>query len=185
MLRTFFVLLFLLILLSACAYELPTATVVIGGEPGVVSIYGRIDPELVERIITLDPTEIKRIELNSGGGKLYAAIEIAEFVRKNNLETYVGSYRLCASACTIIFQAGVKRIAHETAYFMYHYAYDIGILKKKTVPNIRSTRIMFKKLIEYGIAPEFIKKIKPDKDLGLTGLNDMLKYNIATGIEID
>jgi len=185
-LRTFVFLSILLISLSACAYELPSSTVVIGGEPGVVYIYGRIDPALVERVITLDPTEIKRIELNSIGGKLFAAIEIAEFVRKNNLKTYVGKYKMCASACTVIFQAGTIRIAHETAYFMYHYAYDrIGIIKKKRVPNVRSTHIMFKKLIEYGIAPEFINKIKSDKDLDLTGLNDMLKYNIATEIEID
>lgn len=186
MLRTFFVLLFLLIPLSACAYNLSSSIIVIGGEPGVVYVYGSIDPALVERVITQDPIEIKRLELNSGGGKLRAAIEIAEFVRKNNLETYVGRYQLCASACTVIFQAGVKRIAHETAVFMYHYAYNrVGILKKKTVPNIKYTKLMFEKLIEYGIAPEFIKKIKPNKDLDLTGLNNMLKYNIATDIEID
>ena len=191
MLRTFVFLLFLLIPLGACAYQeppssLPLYTIVIGGEPGVVYIYGRIDAALVERVIALDPTEIKRIELNSIGGKLFDAFKIAKFVRENNLETYVGKYKTCASACTVIFQAGVKRVAHETAYFMYHYAYDkIGLLNKKMVPNIKSTHIMFQRLIEYGAAPELINKIKLGEDFDLTGLNDMLKYNIATEIEID
>jgi len=185
MLRVFFVLFLLLFPLSACASEHPS-TIVIGGEPGVVYIYGRIDPALVERVITLDPTKIKRIELNSVGGKLFAAFKIAEFIRKNNLKTYVGEYQICASACTVIFQAGIIRVAHETATFMYHYAFDrTGPKRKKLVPNIKSTHLMFRKLIKYGISPEFIKKIKPDKDLDLTGLNDMLKYNIATEIEID
>lgn len=185
MLRVFFVLFLLLFPFSACAYEAPS-TIVVGGEPGVVYIYGRIDPALVERVITLDPTKIKRIELNSGGGKLFAAFKIAEFIRKNNLKTYVGEYQICASACTVIFQAGTVRVAHETAVFMYHYAFDrTGPKREKLVPNIRSTHLMFKKLIEYGVAPELIGKIKPGRDFDLTGLNNMLKYNIATEIEID
>lgn len=185
MLRIFLILFLLLFPLSAYAYEHPS-TIVVGGEPGVVYILGRIDSALVERIVSLDPTKIKRIELNSRGGKLFAAFKIAEFIRKNNLKTYVGEYQICASACTVIFQAGAVRIAHETAVFMYHYAFDrAGPKRKKLVPNIGSTHLMFKKLIEYGIAPEFIDKIKPGRDLDLTGLNNMLKYNIATEIEID
>ena len=185
MLRIFLVLFFLLLPFSAAAYEHPS-TIVIGGEPGVVYIIGRIDPDLVERIISLDPTKIKRIDLSSGGGKLFAAFKIAEFVRKNNLKTYVGRNQVCASACTVIFQAGTIRTAHENAVFMYHYAYDrIGPKREKIVPNIKSTHVMFQKLIEYGVAPELIGKIKPGRDFDLTGLNDMLKYNIATEIEID
>lgn len=185
MLRIFLILFLLLFPLSAYAYEHPS-TIVVGGEPGVVYILGRIDLALVERIVSLDPTKIKRIELNSRGGKLFSAFKIAEFIRKNNLETYIGKYQICASACTVIFQAGTVRIAHETAVFMYHYAFDrVGPKRKKLVSNIRSTHFMFKKLIEYGAAPELIGKIKPGRDLDLTGLNDMLKYNIATEIEID
>ena len=186
MLRIVLILSFLFLSFSSYAFQNPQSTIVIGGEPNVVYIMGWIDPASVERIISLDPTKIKRIELNSGGGKLFAAFKIAEFVRKNNLKTYVGEYQICASACTVIFQAGTVRIAHETAVFMYHYAFDrTGPKRKKLVPNIGSTYLMFKKLIEYGIAPEFINKIKPGRDLDLTGLNNMLKYNIATEIEID
>jgi len=186
MLRVFFVLFLLLFPLSACAYQEPLSTVIIGGEPGVVYIYGWIGPDLAEQIISMNPTKIKRIELNSGGGKLNAAFTIAEFIRKNNLKTYVGEYQICASACTIIFQAGVKRIAHETAVFMYHYAFDrTGPKRKKRVPNIKSTHLMFQRLIEYGAATELIGKIKPGRDFDLTGLNDMLKYNIVTDVEID
>ncbi len=33
----------------------------------------------------------------------------------------VRSILLCFSGCTVIFQAGKRRIAHESASFLYHY----------------------------------------------------------------
>ena len=186
MLKIFLFLFFLFVPLSACAYQEPSSTIVIGGESGVVYIYGWIGPDLAEQIISMNPTKIKRIELNSGGGKLNAAFKIAKFIRKNNLKTYVGEYQICASACTVIFQSGTIRIAHETATFMYHYAFDRTGPKKETkVPNIKSTHVMFQRLIEYGAVTELIGKIKPGRNFDLTGLNDMLKYNIVTDVEID
>jgi len=113
-------------------------------------------------------------------------LRLQNLSKKHNLKTYIGEYQICASACTVIFQSGTIRIAHETATFMYHYAFDrTGPKKQKIVPNIKSTHVMFQRLIEYGAATELIGKIKPGRDFNLTGLNDMLKYNIATEIEID
>ena len=64
MLRVFLVLSFLFLSFSSYAYEYPQqSTIVIGGEPGVVYIRGWIGPDLTERITSMDPTKIKRIEL--------------------------------------------------------------------------------------------------------------------------
>lgn len=53
---------------------------------------------------------IRTVKLVSGGGNGEAAEAIGDVIRKNKLDTYVdGSVDRCASACTHIFAAGVRR----------------------------------------------------------------------------
>lgn len=63
---------------------------------------------------------IRHVILNSPGGSTSVALTAAEFIRRHNISTsvYEGSY--CHSSCTLIFQSGVLRSAHETAKFHYH-----------------------------------------------------------------
>lgn len=63
---------------------------------------------------------IKHLELNSYGGLVEAGYKIAELVREKNMTTNVRQNAKCASACTLIFQAGVKRSAHPSVRFLYH-----------------------------------------------------------------
>jgi hypothetical protein len=53
----------------------------------------------------------KIVLLNSGGGNVSAALEIASEIYDRNLTTYVQEGKLCASACSIIFFAGKRRLA--------------------------------------------------------------------------
>jgi len=169
----------------AHAYEYPQETLVIGGEEGVVYITGHIGPVVTEYILSLDPTKIKRIELNSYGGKLLQALTIAKFVRIHNINTYVGKFNICYSACTVIFQAGIRRTAHKTANFLYHYAFDrIGPKRERLVTNIRISNTYFKYLIECGASPELIQQIKVGRDLILSAEATM-KYSVVTTLEID
>ena len=55
------------------------------------------------------PTEV---HLNSPGGLLQAAMKISEMVREAGLTTRVPYRATCACACTLIFAAGLHRIAH-------------------------------------------------------------------------
>lgn len=67
-----------------------------------------------------DPSNanIKIVRLNSTGGNVNAALYMARFIRSKNMITYVdGKSDNCASACTVLFAAGVKR----------HYANAQGI----------------------------------------------------------
>lgn len=167
------------------AYEYPQETIVIDGREDTAYIVGHVGPVTANYILSLDPKKIKRIELNSYGGKLLQAMKIARFIRNNNIDTYVGRYSICYSACTILFQAGIKRTAHITAKFLYHYAYDrIGRDRERKVPNIRVSNTYFNYLVKCGATPELIGQIKIGRDLILSAKATM-KYSVVTILEKD
>ena len=83
---------------------------------------GAIDGNLIYELTLNAPFPIKKLSLNSRGGLVADAFEVAAWVRDNNIETEVRENARCMSACTLIFQAGTTRRAHPTALFMYHSA---------------------------------------------------------------
>jgi len=85
-------------------------------------IDGGIDPYLIDELRVYNDEPIKTIYLNSGGGKVEDAFEIAQFIYDNKITTVVRKQATCASACTLLFQAGHVRKAHSSARFMYHSA---------------------------------------------------------------
>ncbi len=80
---------------------------------------GAIDISLFYHLKYVYPNTA-RLELNSYGGNSLDSFEIAKLVREMNLTTSVRQNAVCMSACTVIYQAGIKRVAHDTALFMYH-----------------------------------------------------------------
>lgn len=66
------------------------------------------------------------LTLDSGGGDINQTIRAVRYIRelsKNPLikiHTQVNSYNDCESACTILFTAGVKRMASERSRFGFH-----------------------------------------------------------------
>lgn len=71
------------------------------------------------------PLEIN-LDLGSGGGNVNEAIRALNFIRQTNttpditINTRVGSWSSCESACTILYTAGKKRFAAERAQFGFH-----------------------------------------------------------------
>ena len=64
-----------------------------------------------ELIDSAGPGRIVSVHLDSPGGDIYSAGEIARQIRTAGLVTVVdASQHMCASSCTIIFVGGVKRI---------------------------------------------------------------------------
>lgn len=64
-----------------------------------------------ELIDNVRPGRITAVHLDSPGGDIYSAGEIARQIRTAGLSTVVDASRhMCASSCTIIFAGGVKRI---------------------------------------------------------------------------
>jgi hypothetical protein len=85
------------------------------GDIGYVAVYD------VEKIINEARTRVRNVQIESPGGNLSAALILAQIIRHHSLNTE--SKMLCASACTLVFQSGVHRIASPQTVFMYHQAY--------------------------------------------------------------
>jgi len=64
------------------------------------------------------------VVLKGNGGRLLPAIKIGEMIRTKGYTTYV--YEYCASACTLIWLAGLQRYMTPTAMIGLHAAYDTG-----------------------------------------------------------
>lgn len=62
----------------------------------------------------------RSIELNSTGGKLSAAIIMANVIRNRNIPVIVKSYDTCASACFLIFAAGSVKTVEPGAKIGVH-----------------------------------------------------------------
>ena len=119
---------------------------------------------------------IRHLELNSYGGLVEAGYKIAALVRERELTTNVRKNAKCASACTLIFQAGVKRTAHPSVRFLYHGArlsnlwvsdwvndrLTVGreksrdILAQQFQEVLAETRKFFSLMISYGMDPRFV-----------------------------
>lgn len=120
--------------------------------------------------------DIKHLELNSYGGLVEAAYKIAALVREKQLTTNVRKDAKCASACTLIFQAGVKRTAHPAVRFLYHGARlsnlwvadwvngrlvagrekSLNILARQFEEVENETQKFFSLMVSYGMDARFI-----------------------------
>lgn len=82
-------------------------------------IDGGIDSPLIYELRDFYP-QIRHIELNSYGGEVESAKALAAMIREKGITTNVRKGAKCASACTLLFQAGVHRTAHPSSRFLYH-----------------------------------------------------------------
>ena len=66
--------------------------------------------------------KLNSVVLNTRGGNAHSAMEIGKIVRREKLNTYVGTKHRCASACIYILSSGIIRMAygdvavHRTTY---------------------------------------------------------------------
>lgn len=64
--------------------------------------------------------DIDILVINSKGGLLYIAKQMALLIKQQKITTIIPKDGICESACTLLFQAGTKRIIDPTATIMYH-----------------------------------------------------------------
>jgi hypothetical protein len=76
-------------------------------------------PQNFQAVLASAP-QVRVIRLESPGGHVQAAMQVAEIIRQHNLDTYVG--RFCASACTLAFLAGHQRWLAPHARLGFHQA---------------------------------------------------------------
>jgi hypothetical protein len=81
-------------------------------------------PQNVQAILAEAP-HVRVVRLESPGGHLLPALQIATIIQQRGLDTFVG--RLCASACTIAFLGGRQRWLAPDARLGFHQAYAPGL----------------------------------------------------------
>ena len=127
-----------------------------GFRVGAFRIEEKITMAVAERVLGIDPRNTGRVELNSPGGSLEAAMMIARYIRENGLATHVGDRGTCASACLLVLQAGVERSAGEDAVLIVHEATNaVGHFS----PFV--TRAYVDSMVAYGASPLFAQEILP------------------------
>jgi len=77
-----------------------------------VVFQGPIILEEVDQILSqLDDKKPRLILLNSIGGNVSGAVRFARYVRENEMNTWIAQNQTCASACALVFLAGIQRFS--------------------------------------------------------------------------
>ena len=77
-----------------------------------VVFQGPIILEEVDQILSqLEDKKPKLILLDSIGGNVSGAIRFARYVRENKMNTWIAKNQTCASACALVFLAGIQRFS--------------------------------------------------------------------------
>lgn len=96
---------------------------------GVLMLEGTIDPGSAARFVAEVEARGEYVEvvgLNSPGGSVNDALEIATLLRERGFSTEVASGNFCASSCPLVFAAGVERFAGSGAAIGVHQAFAGG-----------------------------------------------------------
>jgi hypothetical protein len=117
-------------IISVCNIATASEKFVIDGSTVIYDTYAASDE--YEQEITWDDvdelegllksnTNITKIELNSGGGIIEAAVFMADLIIDFELDTNVNG--TCESACTLIFLGGEKRTVERGSWLGFHQSY--------------------------------------------------------------
>ena len=142
-----------------------------------ITISGRFEPGLEKKFReTLDRSHARRVRLNSGGGYVEVAGAIRNDIAEARLDTFVDS--LCASACTIAFLAGQRRIVTHNSRLGFHRFSRRG----------RDTGVGEPMLMRYywvaGIAQGFIDRvaITPPEEVWYPTIEEMRAASVITEV---
>lgn len=96
---------------------------------------------------------VRSVMLNSHGGRLREAEQLAKLVRERGLDTYVEAQ--CLSACTYVFLAGSDRAATPNAKIGFH---------QPSFPGMRAETAGLQDMLEVyraaGISEQFLAKVR-------------------------
>jgi len=116
---------------------------------------------------------VATIRLNSPGGNILEAVEIAQVVRQAKIATSVLSGSTCASACFIIFAAGNQRYASYNAMIGVHGASDES--GQETIESGAATVSMARIVRNLGVPEAIIGKmvVTPPTQMVWLGPDDL------------
>lgn len=129
-------------------------------------------------VIDATPTA-KWLILDSNGGRVVEAEELARAVRGHRLDTYVD--RICVSACTYVFLAGGTRAASLEARIGFHQPSFVGL---NALGRQRATQAMLDVYRADGLPDDFIRHIgeTPPSSMWYPTRDELLGANVVTRI---
>jgi hypothetical protein len=119
-------------LISREASALATYSVeTVSGSPDIViRLTGEIEPGDYQRFIRfglhplMSGRRLLALSLNSEGGNVSEALNFVRAVKGLGLKTVVDTGSVCASACFLIFAAGIEKLVDPTAIIAVHSVFD-------------------------------------------------------------
>ena len=163
---------FVLLFLTACVVtnsKTPTNPELNLNNKEVASIIDIIGSEQ-ENYIRKNLSEIKYLVLNSPGGDMQFAYNIAIMVKYSNIITVIPKNGVCESACTVIFQAAKERYASKSSSLMYHgVRMNVGVMKAyfEECPSITKQCLQLFEKLKNIIKKETLKMFYALEDNGL------------------
>lgn len=169
---------------KALAYYEGSRVVSIDNKGGYLN--GQIGTSTFASLVSVyDNYGLEVLELDSQGGLIKDAIEMAEFVQHNRIFTVVSGE--CASACVLIAISGRKLFTKSNAKFGFHNAASVSQNQSergKLTSQIGS-ETMFDFLKSRGIPDTILKKAKktPASSMFYVSGADLIRYGLAERIE--
>ena len=119
----------------------------------VVEVSGSFSWAMPQNLVAVlaQAPRARTVWLESPGGLVKPALEIAAIIRARGLDTYVA--RFCASACTLAYLGGQRRSAAPAARLGFHQAHAPGIPPEAADPLMRRS------YEKYGIPSGFIDHV--------------------------
>lgn len=132
-----------------------------------------------EELATID-----EVVVNSNGGDVFAAISIAESLKKSSRDIVIRVQGLCASAATLLLFADKKVVASDNSLFMFH-APRVMLNADYTAAELETLKISLDKLtenLEKTYAKKFEEPLSLEKELWLTAA-EALKLGLIDEID--
>jgi hypothetical protein len=149
-------------------------------DPSIYFIFGDITRTTTTNFFKhANKHKIKTVVLRSGGGYLLDSEIIASYIRNNNINTLIEGNSYCFSACTLIFQSGIRRIVYDGGTLMYHSA--TTTTQGVSVKSVYYTNVFYAWLVQYGLNIYFVRFLRKPAEVYI-GAKDALRYGIATEI---
>jgi hypothetical protein len=146
-------------LLSAAALYLTTVTLPADGAQFTVAddhitLQGEIVAGDAQQFRTLiAQAQPARLDLDSPGGLVREAMQIADLVAEHYIATFVGPDTVCVSACSVIFFAGSRHVAGDRQVGV-HWA-----LEANGSDAMDASIMIAQRLAAYCVAPATIRKL--------------------------
>jgi hypothetical protein len=158
---------------------------------GVFRLTGTIDVGSAARFAEMveGKTEyIKTVQLDSPGGSVTDALDMAARIRQENWNTVVNDGSLCASSCPLVFSGGVERQAGEDAAIGVHQMFTTEQDQRSKAAAISGTQDLTgrisRHLVEMGVdLTVWVHALEtPPRSLYYFTSEELADYNLATEI---